>query len=195
MRIARNQDLHGNVPENSPVVLLIIDVISDFEFPGGDELLKHAGRAAKNIAELRRKADRAGVPVIYVNDNFGKWQSDFQQLLKHCSARSAKGRAIVEKLKPRRKDYFVLKPKHSGFYSTTLELLLEYLGAQTLVLTGLTADICVLFTAADAFLRDYKIRVPRDCTASINEADNEYALNYIERVLQADLKPSGEIEF
>jgi nicotinamidase-related amidase len=192
---AKNHDLHGNVPESSPIALLIIDVISDFDFPDGDKLLENTKPIAENIARLRRKADRAKIPVIFINDNFGKWQSDFKKLLKHASAKNSKGSAIANKLKPKAKDYFVLKPKHSGFYSTTLDLLLEYLKVKTLILTGLTADICVLFTANDAYLRDFKIIVPNDCVAAVEAEEKERALKYIERVLDADTRPSGEIQF
>lgn len=191
----KNHDLHGNAPETSPVALLIIDIISDFDFPDGDKLLENAKPVAENIAALRRKADKAKIPVLYINDNFGKWQSDFKNLLRHALSKSSKGNAIAARLKPRLKDYFVLKPKHSGFYSTTLDLLLEYLSAKTLILTGLTADICVLFTANDAYLRDFKIIVPRDCVAAVEEAEKEKALQYIERVLDADTRPSNEIQF
>jgi nicotinamidase-related amidase len=174
---------------------LIIDVISDFDFPSGDKLLQNTKPIVEKIAALRRKADEAEIPVIYVNDNFGKWQSDFKKLLKHASAKTSKGHTVANRLKPRDKDYFVLKPKHSGFYSTTLDLLLQYLGTKTLILTGLTADICVLFTANDAYLRDFKIAVPRDCVASAEPEDLEKALKYIERVLDADTRPSDEIQF
>ncbi|HEY0047682.1 MAG TPA: isochorismatase family cysteine hydrolase [Pyrinomonadaceae bacterium] len=191
----KNNDLHGNAPENSPIVLLIIDVISDFDFPDGDKLLENTKPIVKNIAALRDKADKAKIPVIYINDNFGKWQSDFKKLLKHASAKTSKGHAVAKQLKPKAKDYFVLKPKHSGFYSTTLDLLLEYLNAKTLILTGLTADICVLFTANDAYLRDFKIIVPRDCVAATEAEEKEKALKYIERVLHADTRPSSEIQF
>lgn len=192
---AKNHDLHGSAPENSPIALLIIDVISDFGFPSGDKLLENTKPIVENILSLRRKADRAKIPVIYINDNFGKWQSDFKNLLKHATAKSSKGSAVANQLKPRAKDYFVLKPKHSGFYSTTLDLLLEYLNVKTLILTGLTADICVLFTANDAYLRDFKIIVPRDCVAAGEAAEKEKALQYIERVLDADTRPSSEIQF
>lgn len=191
----KNNDLHGSVPENSPIALLIIDVITDFEFPDGDKLLKNTEPIVKNIAGLRRRADKAKIPVIYINDNFGKWQSDFKKLLKHASGKSSKGHTIARELKPKATDYFVLKPKHSGFYSTTLDLLLEYLNVKTLILTGVTADICILFTANDAYLRDFKIFVPRDCVASVEAEENEHALNYIERVLDADTRPSSEIKF
>ena len=187
--------MHGSAPENSPIALLIIDVISDFDFPDGDKLLEHTKPIVENIARLRRKADKAKIPVIYINDNFGKWQSDFKKLLKHASTKTSKGHVVANVLKPKAKDYFVLKPKHSGFYSTTLDLLLEYLNAKTLILTGLTADICVLFTANDAYLRDFKIVVPRDCVAAIEAEDKEKALKYMERVLDADTRSSSEIQF
>jgi nicotinamidase-related amidase len=191
----KNQDLHGNAPEKSAVALLLIDVISDFDFADGDKLLRHAEPAAKNIAALKEKAEKAKVPVIYINDNFGKWQSDFKKLLAHCAAKTSKGRAIANLLKPKKKDYFVLKPKHSGFYSTSLEILLAYLEVNTLILTGLTADICVLFTASDAYLRDYHLYIPRDCVASVKEEQKTAALAYVGRVLGADTRPSNEIEF
>jgi nicotinamidase-related amidase len=195
MSTPQNDDLHGNAPEKSPTVILIIDIINDFAFPGGDELIKHTEPIVSRIVELRKKADSKKIPVIYVNDNFGKWQSDFRTLLKHCLTKTSKSRRIVEIIKPRRKDYFVLKPKNSGFYSTTLEILLDYLQAKTLIITGLTTDICVLLTAADAFLRDYKLLVPSDCTASIDASDHEQALFYIKKVLQADTRPSDQIIF
>jgi len=129
-------DLHGNAPDNSAVALLLVDVINDFEFPGGAELLRHALPAAKRIAALKNRCRRAGIPAIYINDNFGKWRSDFKSLVSHCLKDKTRGQKIVELLKPERDDYFVLKPKHSGFYSTTLDLLLQYLGTETLILTG-----------------------------------------------------------
>jgi nicotinamidase-related amidase len=183
---AKNHDLHGNAPEKSPVALLIIDVISDFGFESGDKLLKNAEPIADNIARLRAQADKWKVPVIYVNDNFGKWQSDFKKLLRHATAKTAKGHSFVNKLKPKKQDYFVLKPKHSAFFSTTLETLLAYLEAKTLIITGLTADICVLFTANDAYLRDFNLFIPRDCVASAEDERKKEALRYVERVLDAD---------
>lgn len=191
----KNNDLHGNAPDESQVVLLLIDFISDFEFENGDELLKNAESIARTTAALKKKAKRAKVPVIYVNDNFGKWQSDFKNLLAHCLKKTSKGRKIARLLEPDEDDYFVLKPKHSGFYSTTLDLLLEYLKAKTLILTGLTTDICILFTANDAYLRDFDLIIPRDCVAAVDPGESSHALKYIERVLKADTRPSTEINF
>jgi nicotinamidase-related amidase len=191
----KNADLHGNAPDTSEAAVLLIDVINDFEFEDGEELFKQTLPVAEHIAELKKRAKQRGVPIIYVNDNFGKWQSDFRKLLDHCLNGNVRGKPIVELLKPDEDDYFVLKPKHSGFYSTTLAILLEYLQVKTLILTGVTADICVLFTANDAYMRDYSLMVPADCVASVNLDENRHALKHMQRVLKADARPSAKISF
>jgi nicotinamidase-related amidase len=193
---AKNEDLHGNVPDKSNVALLLIDVINDLEFESGEKLLRHALPMAERLAALKRRAKEAGVPVIYVNDNFGKWQSDFKRILEHCLKDDVRGRPIAELLRPEDDDdYFVLKPKHSGFFSTTLDILLDYLGARTLVLTGLTGDICVLFTAHDAYMRDFNLVIPSDCVASNDPAENEYTLRKMADLMDADTRPSAEVDF
>lgn len=191
---AKNEDLHGNVPDTSPVALLLIDVINDMEFDTGQELLKHALPIARRLADFKRRAKEAGLAVIYVNDNFGRWQSDFNKLLSHCLEEDVCGKPLAEILKPEEDDYFVLKPKHSGFFSTTLDTLLEYLQARTLILTGLTGDICVLFTANDAYMRDFNLVIPADCVASSTEEANEHALELMARVLKADTTASTELD-
>ena len=192
---AKNEDLHGNVPDKAEVALLLIDVINDLDFDSGPVLLRHALPAAERLAALKRRAKEAQVPVVYVNDNFGRWQSDFKKLLEHCLDEGAKGRPLAELLKPEEDDYFVLKPKHSGFFSTTLDTLLDYLQVKTLILTGLTGDNCVLFTASDAYMRDFHLFVPEDCVASSEPGENEHALEHMRRVLKADTRPSTEIDF
>ena len=192
---AKNDDLHGNVPDQCPVALVVIDVINDFEFGTGEPLLRNAMPIADKLAALRQRAYEAHVPVIYANDNFGKWRSDQGTLIRHCLEDGVRGEAFVRKLLPREQDYFVLKPKHSAFFSTTLDTLLVYLQAKTLVLTGLTGDICVLFTANDAYMRDFHIVVPPDCIASADTAENEHALQHMQRVLDAEIIPSPEIDF
>ena len=190
----KNTDLHGNVPDSSPVALVLIDLINDLEFEGGERLLRAAMRTAPRIAALKEKARRLRVPAIYANDNFGRWRSDFREAVGHCLEDGVRGRPLVELLKPGEGDYFVLKVKHSAFFSTTLELLLKYLGAKRVVLTGISADMCVLLTAADAYMRDFEIYVPRDCVASISAVENRKALQYIERVFKADTQPSTKLD-
>jgi nicotinamidase-related amidase len=177
------------------VALLLVDFINDFEFEGAQRMFPSALAAAKAASTLRMRAKRAGVPVIYCNDNFGKWRSDFRSTLEHCLAREVRGKAIAELLKPDGEDYFVLKPKHSGFESTSLDILLSHLGADTLILTGIAGDFCVLFTAHDAYMRGYKLLVPADCAASDTEEDNRFALQHMEKVCKADIRPSSDIVF
>ena len=191
---AKNEDLHGNVPDKAEVALLLIDVINDLEFDGGEKLLEYALPMAERIAALKEQARRAGIPVIYVNDNFGRWQSDFNKLLKHCLEDDVRGKPLADLLRPDEDDYFVLKPKHSGFFSTTLDTLLEYLKARTLILTGVAANICVLFTANDAYMRDFNLVIPSDCVASNTTEENEHALKLMQQVLKADTTPSVELD-
>jgi nicotinamidase-related amidase len=138
-------------------------------------------------------AKARGIPIIYVNDNFGKWKSDFRKLLEHCLEDDVRGREIAKALRPDEDDYFVLKPKHSAFFSTTLEVLLDHLGVKTLVLTGLAGDSCVLFTAGDAFMRDLALVIPSDCMASESPQENRRVLRHMARVLKADTRPSAKI--
>jgi len=188
----KNIDLHGSAPDKHKFALLLIDVINDFDFPEADELLKYARKMAPNLLRLKRRAQEAGIPVIYVNDNFGRWKSDFRHTVNHC-AQHGRGRDVVKLLRPEKSDYFVLKPKHSGFFSTTLETLLRYLETQTLILTGIAGNFCVLFTANDAYMRDFNLFVPSDCTVSNTKKENESALGLMKKFLKADTRLSSGI--
>lgn len=190
----RSEDLHGNAPDKAVAALLLIDVINDLDFPEGDQLLRHALPMARNILALKKRTRQVGIPSIYVNDNFGRWQSNFHTQVEHCLKDGVRGRPIVQLLAPDEDDYFVLKPKHSGFFSTTLDILLEYLGVETLILTGIAANICVLFTANDAYMRDFGLVVPGDCVASNTEEENRYALQQMDRILKADTRTSAELD-
>lgn len=187
-------NLHGNAPDTAKVALLMIDVINDFRFAGAEALLEQAAPVANRIATLCERARQAGIPIIYVNDNFGRWQSDQKKLLRHALSPDSPGHAIVERLQPAETDYFVLKAKHSGFFSTILELLLVHLQVETLILTGFAGNICVLFTANDAYMRDYQLIVPADCVASNTAEENSYALSQMQSVLKADIRSSAELD-
>jgi nicotinamidase-related amidase len=195
MKPSRNIDLHGNAPDSSPVALLVLDVVNDLEFEGGAAMLPRAIRMARRIAALKARASAAGVPVVYVNDNFGRWRSDFRRIVAHCLDDDVRGRQVVELLVPDEADYFVLKPKHSGFFNTTLDLLLEYLQVETLVIAGMATDACVLFTAADAYMRDLAVIIPIDCVTALTVPAHRQALAHMRRVLKADVVASRAIDF
>lgn len=192
---AKNQDLHGSAPDKCDTALVLIDVINDLAFPEADGMLPHARKMAARLLALKKRARKAGVPVVYVNDNFGRWKSDFRRTIEHCLAADSKGREIAALLQPDDDDYFVLKPKHSGFFSSTLETLLRYLGAERLILTGIAGNFCVLFTANDAYMRDYHLLIPEDCCVSNTPRENEGALELMRKFLKADTRPSTRIRF
>jgi nicotinamidase-related amidase len=188
---ARNSDLHGSAPDKCETALLMVDVINDLDFPEARQLLRYLPAMARKLSALKKRVKKAGIPVVYVNDNFGRWRSDLTALVEH--ARKGKGRELVELLRPDKDDYFVLKPKHSGFFSSTLETLLRYLGARTLIITGVAGNYCVLFTANDAYMRDYRLVVPADCTVSNTAAENRDALKLMRTYLKANTGPSVRV--
>lgn len=181
-----------SLPDAGGTALLIIDMINRFDFPGSEELLPKAMAAADIMLSLRAAADRRDVPTIYVNDNYGEWRSDRDRLIEHCLERGCGSRALVEKIRPRERDLFIIKPQVSGFYATNLPVILPQLGASRLVLTGIATDICVLFTAADAHMRDYDLWVPADAVASDNDDHGSWALQIMEKSMDADTRPTGE---
>jgi nicotinamidase-related amidase len=173
----------------------MIDVINTLSFEGSQSIVRSALPMARRLRALKRRAAANGIPTIYVNDNFGRWRSDFRAIVRYCSRPQSPGRRVTRLLRPGRRDYFVLKPKHSGFHATALDVLLRYLGTRVLVLGGMAADICVLFTANDAYMRDYRLCVPRDCVASNSERETRYALAQMRRFLKADVRPSAKVDF
>lgn len=164
--------------------LLIIDLINTFDFEGGEVLRARAEAIADPICKLRDAFDAADLPTVYVNDNFGEWHSEKSLLIERAFDDATAGLA---RLKPRARDYFVLKPQFSGFYATNLPVLLPKLGVRRLVLTGVATDICVLFTAGDAHMRDYALWVPEDAVATQDDDRGRWALEIIAQSMGADI--------
>ncbi len=173
--------------------LLIIDMINDMDFEEGGKLLDEIDATVDVVAGLREQATKAAVPVIFVNDNFGHWHSDRQQIIQHVE--STRGRRVLDRLRPNDKDYFIVKPQVSGFYATNLPVLLPILGVNRLILTGVAADICVLFTAADAHMREYALWVPRDAVASDKSEHREWALGIMKKSMGAETDATSQLSF
>ena len=180
------------IPDNPHhAAVLLIDVINDFDFSEADSLLEQAIPAAEAIRRLRTGAQKLGIPVVYVNDNFGLWHSERAKIVEHCRRPESHGRAVVDLLAPEPNDYFVIKPRHSGFYATNLPVLLPHLKARRLVLTGFATDICVLFTANDAYMRNYALWVPEDCTAASTSERTREAIQLMGKVVKAETRATG----
>lgn len=178
---------------NGPA-LLIIDMINALDFPQGATLLRTARPAAQRIARLKARLKPRGVPAIYVNDNYGQWRSDFQHVIAKCAEEASLGAPLVKLLRPDDDDFFVLKPERSGFRDTPLRMLLDQLGARTLILTGIALDVCVLATATDADMHGYKLHVPSDCVASQTPGRKQASLKLLRDSLQVDTRASGAIK-
>lgn len=169
--------------------LLLIDFINPLDFPEGDELADPALLAARAASRLARAARARGVPVIYANDNFGRWRSDFPTLVERLTRGQGASAAMARLLRPHRGDLTVLKPMHSAFFGTPLDILLDKIGARSLVMAGLATDICIQLSAADAFLRGLKVHAPEDCTAAETPEKKAVALAYMRDILKCDTRP------
>lgn len=190
---SNHHDLHGNAPERSNAALLLIDVINDLNFPQNRHIVRRSLALAKSIAGLKQRCQRAGIPSIYVNDNRGRWRSDFSVVLHHCLRPEMPGSKMTRLLRPSPQDYIVLKPKHSALYATPLETILEYIGAHSLILAGLTTNACVMITASELYVRDFKLFVPRDCVAALTGIDQRNSLALMKKNFAADVRASAKI--
>lgn len=179
----------GKLPR-SRRVLLLVDYINPMDFPTAADLAPGALRAARATARLKAALARERVPAIYANDNYGSWHSEFSQVLARCSALPGAPGEIARLLAPAARDLTLLKPRHSAFHGTPLDILLAQTGAQELVIAGLATDLCVQLTAADAFLRGFRIWVPRDCAAAESPARHRQAMEWMARALNCSIRLS-----
>lgn len=173
--------------ETDRPALIIIDMINNFDFEHGNILANKAKQITQPIYQLKKQFQLQRQPVIYVNDHYNLWQADFDKLISYCL--NEKSKPIIEMLTPDENDYFLIKPKHSAFYGTALNTLLHQLKVNTLYLTGIAGNICVLFTANDAYMREYHLVIPENCIASNADTDNANALLMMKKVLKAEINP------
>jgi isochorismate hydrolase len=184
--------INGAAPDAAAAVLIVVDMLSDFESKEMAPLFRSALRAAKQIALLRKRTDSMRIPTLYVNDNVGRWRSAGQTLVERA-AKTERGRAILELIAPRFQDYLILKPKHSIFYATPIDTLLEYMSAKALILTGLTGTQCILFSAMDAHVRDFDLYIPRDCVVCKSRKDASMMDYLFRHSLMADTRAAGQL--
>ncbi len=184
---------HDALPE-SDRALLLVDFINPLDFPGAENLARGAVAAAEAAHELKKCLTDEGVPSIYANDNYGRWQSDFKDLVSYCQGKNGAAAKIARLMQPGPHDLTIFKPRYSAFFSSPLELLLQAIGVKELIIVGLATDMCVQLTAVDAFLRDYTLKAPSDCTAAESDDYKKQALLYMERVLKCDTAPMSFIK-
>lgn len=178
--------------DTSPLVLLLVDVINPLDFPESTRLEKSALHMASRIAALKHRLAAQQVVTVYANDHYGAWHSEFRDVKAQCAQKGGVAAELVRLLAPQEQDYVILKPRHSAFYGTPLDLLLDHLGCQRLIIAGLSTDMCVQMSAGDAYLRGFGLWVPQDCAAAETPERHDHALAYMQRVFKADVRPSTD---
>lgn len=182
---------HGS--RRAQAALLLIDLIQDYRFGGGQAMADAVAEMAPRVLDLRQRARAAAAPVIYCNDNFGRWRSDPHTVVERCAREGRLPARLLRELAPSGDDYFVLKPRHSAFHSTPLDVLLESLGTARLVLAGVATDSCILVTTAEAHMRKYALHVPRDCVAAKTRRRSRLALALMKASFSADTRPAARV--
>lgn len=168
-------------------VVIFVDLINDFNFPGGDKLLRNTKAILPHLEKLKKDAKKNNIPIIYVNDHYGLWQADFHKIIRQCTNQFSKD--IINTIKPDDDDYFLIKPQHSAFFQTPLQSLLTDLNRSRLIISGIAGDICILFTAKDAYMYQMDLHIPSNCMASEEKNTNDYALYLMNSVMKADISP------
>ena len=177
-------------------VLVLVDFINPLDFPGAENIVSEALAAARATARLKHRLAERGIPAIYANDNYGTWHSEFRDVLTHCLGLPGERGEMARLLMPTEQDLTVLKPRHSAFFATPLDLLLREMKAEELVVVGLAADMCVQFTTVDAYMHGYSVWVPSDCTAAESEEGKQHALSHMAEVMKCSTRRStGKLPF
>eukprot|EP01111_Echinosteliopsis_oligospora_P014036 TRINITY_DN5198_c0_g1_i1.p1 TRINITY_DN5198_c0_g1~~TRINITY_DN5198_c0_g1_i1.p1 ORF type:complete len:246 (-),score=61.53 TRINITY_DN5198_c0_g1_i1:471-1208(-) len=185
----------GEKKKGSHVALLLVDVVNDLSFEGNETIVKRGKEMAPRVKKLAAECRSRDIPVVYCNDNWSQWRCNWDGIIDHCLSSDSAGREMSQMLLPEKEDYIVIKPKHSAFFSTTLDVLLHHLSTRTLIIAGLAGNICVLFTANDAYMRDYAVMVVEDCTASKTDEENKIAMEMIRTNLKGEVQPLSEMDW
>ncbi len=171
--------------------LLLVDFFNPLEFAKPSSLAPWALKAARNTQRLKALAASMRIPSIYINDNFDEWGGDFSRVIERCAEQDGPARQILELLAPASDDYVMTKPRHSAFYGTPLEFVLEELGVRNVIVTGLEADVCIFFTAQDAYVRQFALWIPANCVGTKNDRYYKTALEHMRRNIKATTAPVG----
>jgi nicotinamidase-related amidase len=173
------------VNERAKEALIVVDMLNPYEHPEAEVLARSVAEVLPQISDLIARARDRGTPIVYVNDNYGDWNSSSEELSR--KAMGGRHAGLVEPILPQRGDSFVIKARHSAFYETPLEYLLGGMEIDDLVLAGQVTEQCVLYSALDAHVRHFHCRVPRDAVARIDPELAGAALTMMERNLGAEL--------
>jgi nicotinamidase-related amidase len=173
----------------SEVAVLVIDMLNTYEHEDADALVPNVADIIDPLAGLITTArDRDDVDLIYVNDNYGDFTADFDDIVD--AALHGRRPDLVEPLAPEEGCQRLLKVRHSAFYASSLDYLLRRLEARRLILTGQVTEQCILYTALDAYVRHFEIAVPPDTVAHIDPQLSDAALTMMHKNMHAEVVPA-----
>jgi nicotinamidase-related amidase len=176
------------VPSNA---LIVIDMLSPYDHEDAEALAESAKEAVPRISELLdRAAGDEDTMIVFVNDNFEHWDRQRDDLVR--AALDGRHPELIEPLKPPADAPFFMKGRHSIFYQTSVDHLLQVEGVKRLVLTGQVTEQCIQYSALDAYMRGYEVHVPRDAVAHINTEWADAVFGMLEKNMHADLTPVRE---
>jgi nicotinamidase-related amidase len=171
--------------------LIVIDMLNPYEHDDADELAANIAEVIDPLSELIAWARESDDELIYVNDNYGDFAASGEQLAER--ALRGRHRDLVEPFLPSEGTLFLQKVRHSAFYSTSLEYLLQQRGVTNVILTGQVTEQCILYSALDAYVRHYSVCVPRDAVAPIDHQLGDAALRMMQRNMRADVTTSADV--
>ncbi|MFJ3441652.1 cysteine hydrolase family protein [Streptomyces sp. NPDC086081] len=173
--------------------LIVVDMINTYDHEDAELLVPSVEQIVPVVADLIDRARKADVPVIYANDNFGRWRSHHGELVDAALARPHA--RLIEPIRPDEESLFVVKARHSVFFETPLAYLLRNLGVGHVVLIGQVTEQCILYSALDAHIRHLEVTVPRDAVASIHPHLADAALEMMERNMGARIVTAEDLDF
>ncbi|MBY8882247.1 cysteine hydrolase family protein [Actinacidiphila acidipaludis] len=174
-------------------MVVVIDMINTYDHEDASLLVRSVREVLPAVRSVVERARRAGVGVVYVNDSFGRWRSNHDELVD--AALAGPHADLVEPILPDKESLFVVKARHSIFYETPLEYLLRQEGVEHVVLCGQVTEQCVLYSALDAHIRHFEVTVVRDAVAHIHADLADAALRMMERNMGAELTNAAALSF
>ena len=189
---ARRPERHRERGDGA-TALIVVDMLNTYEHEDAERLASNVKPTVAPISGLVSRARDDDVPVVYVQDNYGDWNTSAEKLAR----RAMEGRhpELVEPILPPDDAAFIIKARHSAFYQTLLEYLLDRDGAGRIVLAGQVTEQCILYSALDAYVRHFEVAVPRDAVAHIHESLGDAALEMMERNMGAEVAGSDQLRF
>jgi nicotinamidase-related amidase len=173
--------------------LVVVDMLNPYDHEDAEQLTRNVGPVVPRIRALLDRAQEGGIEVIYVNDNYGNWNSSADELADR--AREGERPDLVEPILPPEDASFVIKARHTIFFETPLGYLIQQKEIDRLILTGQVTEQCILYSALDAYVRHIPLAVPRDAVAHIHEHLADAALEMMESNMDADIAVAEECSF